>query len=63
MNHQTYTRVSGLIFLLVGLVHLWRVANGFTLTLGAAVIPIWASWVAVIVAAFMAYQALAKHRR
>jgi hypothetical protein len=63
MNHKLYTSVSGMIFILVGLIHLWRIAMGYPLTLGEAIIPVWASWVAVVVTAFMAYQGLGKHRK
>ncbi len=61
MDHKTYTRVSGMIFILVGLIHLWRIAMGYPITIGEAFVPVWASWVAVVVAAFMAYQGLGRH--
>lgn len=60
MNHQSYMRAAGLIFLIVTLVHLWRVSMGYPATIGEMFVPVWASWVAIVVAAYMAYQGLKK---
>ncbi len=63
MNHKIYTSVSGMLFILIGLVHLWRVSMGYPVTIGEMFVPVWASWVVIVVAAFMAYQGLHKHRK
>ncbi len=62
MNHQTYTRVSGLLYILVALLHLWAIANKFPVTIGEAVMPMWLGWVIIIVSIFMAYQGLKKRK-
>jgi hypothetical protein len=52
MNSQrTGLRIASLIFGLAGLVHIWRVLmSHFTVQIGSHQIPLWGSWIAVVVA-------------
>jgi hypothetical protein len=63
MNKKNYFSVAGGLFLLIALVHLTRVVQGWDANIGAYDVPVWLSWAAVIVGGFMAYQGLVKHRR
>ena len=45
-----YVVVSGVIFGFVALAQLFRAVNQVSIQIGSAEIPVWASWVAVVVA-------------
>lgn len=47
--------ITSLIFLVVGVVHLWRAINQLPLNVGATSIPVVASWIAGLVALYLAY--------
>jgi len=50
-SQQTGLRVASLVFGLVCLAHIWRVLmSHFTVQIGSHQIPLWGSWVAVVVA-------------
>lgn len=46
--------VSGIIFLLVAICHLWRLVAGHAIMMNDAVIPNWVSVVIIVLAAIMA---------
>jgi len=48
-----YVVVSGVIFGFVALAQLFRAVNQVSIQIGSAEIPVWASWVAVVVAGGM----------
>jgi hypothetical protein len=60
MSSKTYFKVTGVIFLVVALVHLARAINGWSLELNTWSMPMLASWVGFLVAGYLAYQGLAK---
>ena len=49
------------IFLVVGVVHLYRAFNNLPVMFGDMAIPVWASWVGGAAGLFLAYTAY-KHR-
>ena len=56
MSARDYSRLAGLIFAIVALLQLVRAASGWPITVGAtSSIPLWASWVACVVAAVLAW--------
>ncbi len=57
MRVQTFHRIVGIIFLIVALVHLLRVLQGWVLVIGELTIPDWMSLVAVIVLGYLSFQA------
>jgi hypothetical protein len=60
MTSKTYSFASGIVFLVVAVVHAIRLINGWNVVMGSWMVPLWASWLGVIVAAFLAWQGL-KH--
>jgi hypothetical protein len=58
MNQSTFLKTSGIIFLVVALVHLWRAIAGIDLTIGSTMVPMWLSWVVVLVLGYLSYQGL-----
>lgn len=53
MPLRIYTSVSACIFLLVFAGHLLRLIFGWSLTIGGFDMPMWPSWIAMIVAAYL----------
>ena len=58
MHHKTFLAVTGVIFLAIAVLHLLRAILGWKAVIGSFEVPIWLSWVAAVVAAYLAYSAL-----
>ena len=61
MKSRNFHSTVLVVFLVVGFGHLWRALTSTKVMVGANVIPLWVSWVALIVAFYLAYNAY-KHR-
>lgn len=48
MSQKNYNTISGSLFIIVALVHLWRAVTGTPIMFGATSIPLWLSWVGFI---------------
>ncbi len=57
MTEKTYIRVSGVIFLVVALLHLLRLLLKWDAVIGGWTVPTWFSGVGVFVAGWLAYSA------
>ena len=55
MNIRTYCRVSAIIFVLVALAHLARLIFSSSLIIDGATIPMFVSWVGLVVPGALAY--------
>ncbi len=55
MDQRTFSIVAGAIFALVALLHLVRIGFGWPAVIGGWTVPMWVSWLAVLVAAALAY--------
>lgn len=53
-RNKPFTTIAAIVFLLMALAHLYRIAVGFDVTVGAAQIPQWVSWIALIVTGLLA---------
>jgi len=58
MNAVAFSRLAGTLFVLVALVHLYRVIADFPIQLGTLSVPHAASWVAVVVAGALGFLGL-----
>ena len=58
LKKETYIKVSGVIFLVVGVLHGVRALNELNLLISDWSIPVWASWVGLVVGLYLAYTAL-----
>lgn len=56
MNQKNFIKSASIIFLLIGIVHLLRVIYEWRVRVDAYNVPMWASIVAVVVAAYLSYQ-------
>lgn len=57
MNQKTFSTVVGVIFSVIAILHLLRVVLGWNAVIGTFSVPMWLSWVAAVVAGFLAYSA------
>lgn len=58
MSQKAYHATTGTIFLIIAALHLLRVLNGWEVNIGTFIVPMWLSWVGVLLAGFLAYQGL-----
>ena len=58
MNPKSYYLIAGIIFLVVALAHFLRIINGWEVNIANFAIPMWVSWVAVILLGWLDYQGL-----
>ena len=58
MSQKSYYAVTGTIFLIIAVLHFFRVLNSWSAEIGTVTIPMWASWVAVLLAGYLAYHGL-----
>jgi len=57
MGQKTYFTTTFIVFAVIGVLHLLRILNGWDAEIGGLVIPLWASWVAVLVAGYLSFSA------
>jgi hypothetical protein len=55
MTAQHFSRLAAVIFTVVALAHLLRAIGGLEVIIGGLIIPVWLSWIAALVAGFLAY--------
>jgi len=56
MTHQTFSLNTAVLFFLIALLHAVRLLRGWRVTIEGAVVPIWISWIALAIAAYLAYE-------
>ncbi len=60
MDQRTYARLTGTIFLLIAVLHLARILYRWGAVIGGWTVPLWLSWVALVVSAYLAWWGLSK---
>ena len=63
MNHKAYCILSGVLFALVALAHLFRVINGVSVQVDGLELPMFVSWVGFVLPAGLAAWAFRLSRR
>src|ERR1700674_3340503 len=53
---RTFSLNTAVIFLLITFLHAIRLLRGWQVTIKGAVVPIWISWIALAIAAYLAYE-------
>jgi hypothetical protein len=56
MTPRIFFLIAAAVFLLIALLHAVRLLQGWQVTIGGAVVPIWVSWIGLAIAAFLAYE-------
>ena len=54
MTHKSYFLVTAIVFSVVGLLHLLRIVLGWEAVVGGWSIPMWRSWVTMVLTAVLA---------
>jgi hypothetical protein len=55
MNDRSFPLIAGIIFTLVALLHILRVYMGWPVVVGGWSVPMWVSWIGLIVAGGLGY--------
>ena len=63
MSDHAYALIAGIVFLLVAIAHLLRMALGTPVVVQGVSIPMWASAIALVVTAFLSYEGFHFSRR
>jgi hypothetical protein len=63
MSRNTYLFTSGVIFLLIAVLHLLRLIYGWEAVIGGWVVPEWVSVVALVIAGYLGYEGLRPGKR
>jgi hypothetical protein len=56
VNQKTFSLIASVIFLLVGLGHTLRLAFRWHAVVNGWTVPMWVSWVALVIALYLAAQ-------
>lgn len=63
MGNRPATTIAAIIFLIIAVLHAYRLATHFQFVVGSHVIPMWVSWVGVIVPLLLAWGLWREARR
>jgi hypothetical protein len=55
MTRRTFSLITAVLFPLMALLHAVRLLRGWRVTIEGAAVPFWISWMALAVAAYLAY--------
>ena len=55
MNQKTFALLAGVICGLVALLHLLRIYMGWSVVIGSWTVPMWVSWLGLVVTAGLSY--------
>ena len=55
MDQKTFTLFAGVIFAIVALLHLLRIYMGWPVVVGDWTVPMWVSWIALVVVSSLSY--------
>ncbi len=63
MGNRPYSLIAGIILLAVAAAHLLRIVEGSQITVGDSLVPMWASYIAVLFAGFIGAMLIREARR
>jgi hypothetical protein len=63
MNRKTFSVVASVIFLLIALGHALRLVFGWHAVVNIWAVPMWASWVALVISLYLASEGLSLARK
>jgi hypothetical protein len=63
MSEKTFVAVAAVIFGLVALLHLFRIVMGWSIVIDAWTVPMWLSWIGLVVAGALSYFGIRLTRR
>lgn len=62
MTARIFCLIATAVFLLVALGHAIRILFRWPVTIGNIVVPVWISWIGLIIAGYLAYQGFRSSR-
>ena len=63
MKQQAFNRIAGVVFLILGLLHLFRIFQGWEAVVGGWTVPMGFSWAVVFIAWYLAFNAVTLVKR
>ena len=63
MSEKTFITVAAVIFGVVALLHLFRIVMGWSIVIDAWTVPMWLSWIGLVVAGALSYFGIRLTRR
>ena len=63
MNSRPFTLIAAIIFAVIALIHVYRLATDFQVILGSHTIGLHASWIAIVVAGALSFGLFREARR
>ena len=58
MSQKTFSLVAGVFFLVAALGHVLRIISGASVVIQNTSIPMWVSWIAFLVTAYLGYEGI-----
>ena len=56
MTQRSFSLTTSILFLLIAVLHAVRLMQGWRVTMGGAVIPLWVSGIGLAISGFLAYE-------
>ena len=56
MTQRSFLLITSILFFLIALLHAVRLLRGWQVTVEGTGVPIWISWIGLVIAAYLAYQ-------
>ena len=63
MAQRTFSLITAILFLLIALLHALRLLRGWHVVIGDLSVPVWVSWLGLVIAGYLAYQGFQLSRR
>ena len=63
MTQRSFCLITSILFLRMALLHAVRLLQGWQVTIRGAVVPIWVSWIGLVIAGYLAYEGFTLSRR
>jgi lipopolysaccharide export LptBFGC system permease protein LptF len=63
MNGKPFTTIAAVGFVVIAILHIWRILDRTEITIGGNVVPMWVSWITFAVTALLGVMLLREARR
>ena len=63
MNQKTFSRITGIVFLIIVVLHAVRIVYGWDAVIAGWSVPLWLSGVSVVLSAYLAFHGLTLGRK
>jgi hypothetical protein len=63
MTQRVFSLITATLFSLIAILHALRLLRGWQVTIGDIVLPVWVSWIGLVIAGYLAYEGFTLRRR